>query len=132
MGDVGVVPKVRQDHHREDLTSRGRQLMERFSFGQPVQPVTWQHPGRKPVLIIGVYPSVMHARWVSADGQTTIRAVANEPEPFWTGRTPRIASPQPAATVPEGTGRLVLAPGHNGLSGQALDGSVLGPAWIDP
>ena len=63
-------------------------VIEQFPVGAPIQPVTWQHPGPKPVMIIGVYPSAAHARWVDLDGRTRIRAVAvaNEPEPFWTGQ----------------------------------------------
>lgn len=106
--------------------------MERFPFGQPVQPVTWQHPGPKPVLIIGVYPSAVHARWVDANGHTQIRAVAvaNEPEPFWTGQDADTHVSAVAATVPDAVGQLVPAPGHNGPSGQALDVSVLGPLGL--
>jgi hypothetical protein len=103
--------------------------MERFPFGQPV---TWQHPGAKPVLIIGVYPSTVHARWVDANGRTQIRAVAvaNEPEPFWTGQDADTHISAVAATVPGAAGRVVPAPGHNGPSGQALDASVLGPLGL--
>jgi hypothetical protein len=84
-------------------------------------------------MIIGVYPSAVHARWVDVDGRTRIRAVAvaNEPEPFWTGQEAEDHIATVAATVPAVVGRLVGAPGHNGPSGQALDGSVLAPLGLD-
>jgi hypothetical protein len=108
--------------------------MERFPFGTPIQAVTWQHPGPKPVMIIGVYPSAVHARWVDVDGRTRIRAVAvaNEPEPFWTGQDAENRIATVAATVPTVVGRLVAAPRHNGPSGLALDRSVLAPHGLDP
>jgi hypothetical protein len=106
--------------------------MERFPFGSPIQPVTWRHLGPRPVLIIGVYPSAVHARWLDGDGRTRIRAlaVANEPEPFWTGQDAEKHLAAVAATAPAVVGRLVAASGHNGLSGQALDGSVLVPLGL--
>jgi hypothetical protein len=106
--------------------------MERFPFGQLVGPVTWQQPGRKPVLVVGVYPSAVHGRWVDADGQTRIRAVAvaNEPEPFWTGQDAQAHVAAVAATVPAAAGRLLSAPAHNGPSGNALDGLVLAPLGL--
>jgi hypothetical protein len=81
------------------------------------------------VLIIGVYPSAVHARWLAGDGRIRIRAlaVANEPEPFWTGQDAEKHLAAVAATVPAVVGRLVVAPGHNGPSGQALEASVLAP-----
>jgi hypothetical protein len=105
--------------------------MECYPFGQPVGPVSWRQPGPKPALIIGVYPSAVHARWIGPDG-TGIRAlaVADEPEPFWTGHSaePKIATV--AATVPAEAGRIELAKGHNGRSGQALDELVLAPLGL--
>jgi hypothetical protein len=109
------------------------EVVERFPFGAPIQPVTWQQAGPKPVLIIGVYPSAVHARWVDGDGRTRIRAVAvaNEPEPFWTGQDAEHRVAAVAATVPTVVGRLVGVPGHNGPSGQALEASVLAPLGLD-
>jgi hypothetical protein len=109
------------------------EVVERFPFGAPIQPVTWQQAGPKPVMVIGVYPSAVHARWVDVDGRTRIRAVAmaNEPEPFWTGQDADDHIAAVTATVPTVVGRLVGAPGHNGPSGQALDASVLAPLGLD-
>jgi hypothetical protein len=102
--------------------------MECYPFGQPVGPVIWRQPGPKPVLIIGVYPSAVPARWIGADGRS-IRAVAvaDEPEPFWTGHSAETKIATVAATVPAQAGRIELAKGHNGRSGQALDELVLAP-----
>ena len=107
-------------------------MAEQFPFGQPIQPVTWPHPGRKQVLIIGVYPSAVHARWVDVDGRIRIRAVAvaNEPEPFWLGQDAEEHIEAVAATVPPVAGRLIAASEYNGPSGQALDASVLGPLGL--
>jgi hypothetical protein len=63
------------------------------------------------------------------DGRIRIRAVAvaNEPEPFWTGQDAEARIEAVAATVPPVVGRLIAASGYNGPSGQALDTSVLDP-----
>jgi hypothetical protein len=105
--------------------------MECYPFGQPVGSVTWRQPGRKPVLIIGVYPSAVHARWIEPGGKG-IRAVAvaDEPEPFWTGHSAETMIVTVAATAPAEAGRLELAKGHNGRSGRALDELVLAPLGL--
>lgn len=59
----------------------------RFPFGQPVQEVVQAERSPKPVFVLGVYASAVHARWVSTNNKTlvTALAVASEPYIFWRG-----------------------------------------------
>ncbi len=55
-----------------------------FPFGEPLRPVVQLDRGPKDVLVLGVYSSAVHARWIGPDGKTRVRALAvgNELYPF--------------------------------------------------
>jgi hypothetical protein len=109
-------------------SSRGRTRHGVLPLWPASRPVTWRQPGPKPVLIIGVYPSAVHARWIGPDAKgIRALAVADEPEPFWTGDGAETTVATVAATVPAEAGRIELAKGHNGRSGRALDKLMLEP-----
>lgn len=67
-----------------------------FPFGRPNGPrdVTWRGSGNPRLLVVGVYPSALHVRWVAPHGvatpaegvgRVTAMAVDVEPEVFWRG-----------------------------------------------
>jgi hypothetical protein len=41
----------------------------RFTFGREVRPVPTLGEGRRPVFVLGVYQSAVHARWADPDGK---------------------------------------------------------------
>jgi len=93
-----------------------------FPFGEPIQAVTWSDGGPKRVVVVGVYPSAVHARWIGVNGKQRIGAlaVANEPEPFWTGEDDELIVQSVSGRLPSGVGSLEPAR-LNGVSGKALD-----------
>jgi len=99
-----------------------------FPFGEPIRPVCQGDRGPKPVFVLGVYASAVHARWVDDDGSVIVSAlaVASEPEIFWRGDgTADIVA---GIAVPPGAGRLEPASKTlNGPSGQTLDDAFLRP-----
>lgn len=102
-----------------------------FPFGMPVVPVRQRDTGPKPIFVLGVYASAVHARWVANDGKTIINAlaVASEPEIFWRGNDAGAIIGQ--IPVPPGAGRLVAAGATlNGPSGVTLDSMFLEPLGI--
>lgn len=67
-----------------------------FPFGRPNGPrdLTWRGTGTPRLLVVGVYPSALHVRWVAPRsletpaggiGRVTAMAVDVEPEVFWRG-----------------------------------------------
>ncbi len=100
-----------------------------FPFGEPVKKVEQQdRDGPKPMFVLGVYASAVHARWLDPAGRTVVRAlaVASEPGIFWRGDG--VEAIVAAIQVPHDVGRLVpAAPNLNGPSGRALDTSYLEP-----
>lgn len=106
--------------------------MFNFPFGSPLRDVEQTDRTPKPVFVLGVYSSAVHARWIGADGKTRVRAlaVASEPSIFWRGEgADEIVS---AIPIPRGAGSLVPAPAAmNGPSGRSLDGEFLEPLGID-
>ena len=103
-----------------------------FPFGQPVRILVQQDRTPKRVFVLGVYASAVHARWLSPEGKTLVRAlmVAGEPCIFWRGEgAEQIVG---GITIPPGAGRLAAADGmYNGPSGVALDEGVLHPLGLD-
>jgi hypothetical protein len=101
-----------------------------FPFGQSVLRVTHRPDGvRKRALIVGIYSSAVHARWVGPDGAMKVRAlaVANEPQIFWSGGDTAGLIP----TIDQRLGHLEAAPrANNGPSGRALDIRYLSPLGL--
>lgn len=112
--------------------------MLRFPFGMPIMPVQQQDTSPKRIVMLGVYASAVHARWVDDSGRTLINAlaVASEPEIFWRGDDAHSVIER--IPIPPGAGRLRAASERlNGLSGVALDSMFLEPlgftrgdAWL--
>jgi uracil-DNA glycosylase len=102
-----------------------------FPFGQPVMVVMQQDCRPKPVFVLGVYASAVHARWRSATGKVKVKAlaVASEPEIFWRGE--HAAEIIGKIGVPAGMGSLEPAAAmFNGPSGLALDDYFLSPLGL--
>lgn len=59
----------------------------RFPFGQPLRRVEQVDRSPKPVFVLGVYASAVHATWLGEGGRVRVRAlaVASEPYLFWKG-----------------------------------------------
>ncbi len=105
--------------------------MLRFPFGMPITPVRQVDTSRKRILVLGVYASAVHARWVADDGKTIINAlaVASEPEIFWRGNDAEALIER--ISIPPGAGRLVAASKTlNGPSGVTLDSMFLEPLGV--
>lgn len=103
-----------------------------FPFGRPIERVVQRDRSPKRVFVLGVYASAVHARWMTAESQTLIAAlaVASEPEIFWTGAG--AAEIIADIEVPPGAGSLVPAADDlNGASGVALDELFLAPLGLD-
>ncbi len=103
----------------------------RFPFGQPVQEVVQAERSPKPVFVLGVYASAVHARWVSANNKTivTALAVASEPYIFWRGENAESIIRE--IDIPRDIGQLLPADRQfNGPSGLALDKLILEPLGI--
>jgi uracil-DNA glycosylase len=86
----------------------------------------------KTVFVLGVYASAVHARWLDADGQVVVQAlaVASEPYIFWRGEN--AGEIIGAISVPPAVGTLTAAGEHlNGPSGRALDELFLHPLGCD-
>ncbi len=103
-----------------------------FPFGQPIRPLIQQDRTPKKVFILGVYASAVHARWIGADGNTKIMAlaVASEPYIFWRGDGAQAIID--TIDVPEKAGKLVAAPSNlNGPSGNILDTAFIEPLGLN-
>lgn len=103
-----------------------------FPFGSPLHAVVQQDSTPKPLFVLGVYASAVHARWLDAAGKLLVKAlaVASEPYIFWRGEDAEqiIAG----ISVPSDAGRLVPASTElNGPSGIALDERFLKPLGHD-
>jgi len=99
-----------------------------FPFGQKMQQVVQVDRTPKKVFILGVYGSAVHARWLDAQGQTRVHAlaVASEPEIFWRGEN--AAEIIARIHIPPKLGTLIPAgQSSNGPSGRALDSLFLEP-----
>ena len=99
-----------------------------FAFGKPVRKVEQKDRTSKKAFVLGVYASAVHAKWVSADGLYSIKALAvdSEPEIFWKGNNAdEIIS---GIDIPPEAGKLIAAKDiYNGPSGETLDNEILKP-----
>lgn len=102
-----------------------------FPFGQPVVTVNQVDREPRPVFVLGVYGSAVHARWLGLQGEERVKAlaVAAEPEPFWRGEgAGEIVA---RITAPAAAGQLVAAESRfNGASGRSLDELILAPLGL--
>ena len=104
----------------------------KFPFGQPVQDVVQLDRKPKKVFVLGVYSSAVHARWVSIENKTIVKAlaVASEPYIFWRGDNADTIIQQ--LDIPPELGKLSLADSQfNGPSGMALDKLILEPLGLE-
>lgn len=102
-----------------------------FPFGQPVVTVAQRDRNPRPVFVLGVYGSAVHAQWLDPDGNQRVKAlaVASEPEPFWRGEN--AAEIVARIQMPATAGVLVAAEKRfNGASGRALDELILAPLGL--
>jgi uracil-DNA glycosylase len=109
-----------------------------FPFGSQLQKVEQIDKSPKKLLILGVYASVVHAKWIDVDGSIKVNAlaVASEPYIFWKGENAEKIIDK--ISVPEKLGKLIPADKRfNGPSGIALDELFLKPlgytredAWL--
>lgn len=102
-----------------------------FPFGQPLRIVEQTDRRPKPVFVLGVYASAVHARWVGPDGRDLVKAlaVASEPRIFWRGEG--ASEIVERISVPAGVGKLVPAEAKfNGPSGETLDRQFLEPLGL--
>jgi uracil-DNA glycosylase len=98
---------------------------------QPVCLLEQEDRSPKRVFVLGVYASAVHARWVTPDGETRIKAlaVASEPYIFWRGDGAEAIIRD--IEVPPQAGRLLPASvDFNGPSGNALDELYLAPLGL--
>jgi hypothetical protein len=102
------------------------------SLGEPLGLVRSPATGRRPVFVLGVYPSASHASWYSADGSriSPALAVANEPEPYWDGTGHDAVLQRVAARVPAEVGFLREAGSSNGRAGTTLNDAYLAPLGL--
>jgi len=56
-----------------------------YPFGSSLVPVVQEERSPRPIFVLGVYASAVHARWVACNGRVLVRAlaVASEPAIFW-------------------------------------------------
>jgi uracil-DNA glycosylase len=105
-----------------------------FPFGQPIHQLSQIDRSPKKVFVLGVYASAVHARWIGANGQQKIAAVAvaSEPEIFWRGSEDTAQEIISKIKPPKGAGSLVAASSKlNGPSGKALDELFLEPLSLN-
>ena len=91
-----------------------------FAFGMPVLRLIQQDRTAKRVFVLGVYASAVHARWIGADNQKRILAlaVASEPEIFWRGDENEARAIISKIAVPAEIGRLI--PAGTGFKGEKI------------
>lgn len=112
--------------------------MSVFPFGAPVRSVEQADRSPKPVFVLGVYSSAVHARWIGPDGRVLVQAlaVASEPDIFWRGEGAQEIID--GLSIPPAAGKLVPArPDLNGSAGRSLDeqyfprmGVTRADAWL--
>jgi len=102
-----------------------------FPFGMPVKEVIQEDRSPKKVFVLGVYASAVHAKWISVNGKTLVKAlaVASEPEIFWTGTGVKEIIEN--ISMPANSGQLLPADvTMNGPSADALDNQILEPLGL--
>ena len=110
-----------------------------YPFGEQLHPLTQQDRTKKPVFVLGVYASAVHARW-KKDGKIVCRAlaVASEPRIFWDGDQAEAERIISRIHIPPELGKLEPADRNlNGPSAKVLDEQILAPlgftrndAWL--
>jgi hypothetical protein len=110
---------------------RGCRFVYRYPFGRPAT----RRPPRVPdrgcgLVVLGVYPSALHVRWVVPDRAEVVGALAVDDEPavFWDGADAgeRIEAWKTAVGWSDAWGNVGLA-GGNGSSGRHVVAHVLEP-----
>ena len=111
-----------------------------YPFGRPLLSTRRSPAGKKPVFILGAYPSALHIKWIPPTMHIVkALAVDNEPEPFWdgSGELGLIENWKKQVGFQEEWGDAIPTNGFNGTSGSWLAEQVLKPleiqreeAWI--
>jgi hypothetical protein len=111
----------------------------RFPFGEPVRSLTQIDRSPKPVFVLGVYASAVHAKWL-CDGATVCQAlaVASEPYIFWDGNPDEASEIISRIKIPSAVGKLTIPNKNlNGPSSKVLIDNILKPlsltrhdAWL--
>ncbi len=102
-----------------------------FPFGQEVTPCKPSASDRRPLFILGAYPSALHVKWTPplGAGARFVRALAvdNEPEPFWDGKDEagRVDAWRHRVRWRDEWGRAEPAAGLNGPSGDWVVTNIL-------
>jgi hypothetical protein len=103
-----------------------------FPFGQPLHKVEQTDRTAKSTFVLGVYASAVHAKWLDANGNQRVLAlaVASEPSIFWRGEN--ASEIIGSIEIPKDLGSLnVPEDGQlNGPTGRALDRLYLQPLGI--
>ena len=106
----------------------------RYWFGRPIRPCTPSANSRRPVFVLGAYPSALHVRWHPPGYRRAINAIAvdDEPVPFWSGTDERdqIEKWLASGTWKDSWGKVSAAGRLNGSSGVWLRDRVLGPLQV--
>lgn len=113
-----------------------------FPFGRSVAACVPVASSRRPVFVLGAYPSALHIRWRPPSGHGRLvqaLAVDNEPEPFWTGadEISRVEQWMSEVGWNAGWGSVEPVSQLNGPSGLWVEERILAPlgvartdAWI--
>jgi len=103
-----------------------------FPFGEPVHRLEQQDKTPKPVFVIGVYASAVHAKWVNNTGIVCqALAVASEPRIFWDGNVYEAQAIIGRIRIPRELGSLVLPNKNlNGPSSKVLSENILKPLGV--
>lgn len=101
-----------------------------FPFGRSVKACVPHISERRPIFILGAYPSALHIRWIPPEPFKPIRAIAvdNEPEIFWNGdkEFEYVDDWMIYTRYEPKWGTVALAKDLNGSSGRWLDEHVIG------
>lgn len=106
-------------------------IPQQFPFGQPLHRLEQIDRSPKPVFVLGIRGSSVHACWSDPDGRVLVRAlaVASEPTLYWRGEGAERIIEQ--VDLPPGAGSLAPAgDSFNGASGRALDEVILDPLGL--
>ena len=84
-----------------------------FPFGQELKKVEQKDRSRKKSIVLGVYASAVHARWIDKKGKQKVSALAVASEIFWKGVNAEdiiknISIPQGLGTLTEAFDELFL------------------------
>lgn len=105
----------------------------RYPFGRPLRAVLPNAAGQRRIFVLGSYPSALHVHWTPPPGldvgPVQALAVADEPEPFWTGadEQEQVAAWLRSVHAQPEWGLVRPAGRFNGSSGRHIDKQYLGP-----